>query len=267
MKHLVRFGGLTLAGAAALALVLSENASNAGEQQQAAPAPAAFQFYAPPANRNLTGIYWITSYSPRLKTIEGQDPPYKPEYLDAYRKRDAAINASANIIEEDQARRLCTPDGLPRVLQNPYPWEIVQADPNKIWILYELNKIIRLVHMDKPLPDEKHLMTFPYYSGHSAGRWEGDDLVIETGGFKDYTFLDNSGAPHSDQLRVTERYRKINDGRELEVLVTIRDPVVFTREWQTRFTYARRDDIRIQDWNCGEPHRTISHIPGVRVPQ
>jgi hypothetical protein len=266
MKQLLRFGGLALAGIAAAALVLTDEASSAA-QQQAAPAPAAFQFYAPPANRDFSGIYWIQSYSPRIKTIEGQDPPYKPEALAIYKQRDAAINASANIVEEDQARRLCTPDGVPRVLQNPYPWEIVQADPNKIWILYELNKIIRLVHLDKPLPDDRHLMTFPYYSGHSAGRWEGDTLVIETAGFKDYTFLDNSGAPHSEQLRVTERYRKINNGRELEVLVTIRDPGVFTRDWQTRFVYAKRDDIRIQDWNCGEPHRNITQIPGVRVPQ
>jgi hypothetical protein len=154
---------------------------------------------------------------------------------------------------------------VPRVLGNPYPWEIVQADENKIWILYELNKIIRLVHLDKPLPDDMFLLTFPYYSGHSAGSWEGDTLVIRTGGFKDYTYLDNAGAPHSDQLRVTERYRMISP-TELEVLVDIHDPGVFTRDWQARFVYDKRPDLKIQDWNCGEPHRDISMVPGITLP-
>jgi hypothetical protein len=103
--------------------------------------------------------------------------------------------------------------------------------------------------------------------GHSAGHWEGDTLIIENGGFKNYTFIDNLGGPHSYDLRVTERYRKINDGQQLEVIVDIHDPSVFTEDWSARFVYDARPDLRIMDWNCGEVHRDISGVPGVVIPE
>lgn len=232
----------------------------------AAQAQGGFQYFEPPEEQDISGIYWIQSYSSRITTIDGEPPPYNAEAQAIYDERAARIQASAEIIEEDQARLLCTPDGLPRALQSPYPFEIVQTE-GQIHILYEINKIIRRIDMDEPLPDDEHLTIFPYYMGHSAGRWEGDTLVIENGGFKNYTFLDNLGAPHSYDLRVTEHYRKINDGKQLEVVVDIHDPSVFTEDWSARFVYDRRPDLRIMDWNCGEQHRDISNVPGVVVPE
>jgi hypothetical protein len=119
------------------------------------------------------------------------------------------------------------------------------------------------VTMDKPLPPEDELETFPFYSGHSAGHFEGDTLVIETAGFNEQTFLDNSGAPHTDQLRTVERIRKINGGKELEDVVTIHDPSVFTKDWNARFVYEARPDVRIMDYVCGEKHRDLSPVKGV----
>jgi hypothetical protein len=267
-RALVRCGfavaGTLALGALAGALHAADTAPATAPATAATPA-APFKHYVPPAGQDVAGIYWIKSYSPKLQPMEGGEPPYKPEAMALYKQRQAAIAESATIIEEDQARKLCTPDGVPRILQSPYPFEIVQTQ-GQVHILYELNKVIRAIKLDAPLPPEKELVTFPYYSGHSVGHWEGDTLVIETGGFKDYTFLDNSGAPQSDQLRVTERYRKINGGKELEVVVAIHDPGVFTRDWQARYVYDARPDLRIMDWNCGEPHRNIAGVAGVHVP-
>jgi len=264
--HAMRIRGFAAAAAVAVLLTpilpLSAAEDGAGE---AAPTAAPFQFYVPPPGQDISGIYWIKSYNAKIQPVEGGELPYKPEFMEIYQQREAAINASANLIEEDQARKLCTPDGVPRILQNPYPWEIVQTQ-GQVHILYEINKVIRLIKLDVPPPSDEEMEIFPYYSGHSVGHWEGDTLVVRTGGFKNYTFLDNSGAPHSLQLRVVERYRKINDGRELEVVVDIHDPGVFTRDWQARFVYDARPDLRIMDWNCGEPHRDISLVPGVTVP-
>ncbi len=254
---------------AALVALTAISAWAADQAAAPAPAPATpaapFQFFKPAAGQDISGKYWIKYYSAKIQPTGGGELPYKPEFMELYRKHQTAVAASAEIIPEDQARKLCTPDGVPRVLQNPYPFEIIQTE-GQIHILYELNKIIRLIKMDEPLPDDMYLLTFPYYSGHSAGRWEGDTLIVQTGGFKDYTFLDNSGAPHSDQLRVTERYRKINDGKELEVVVNIHDPGVFTADWSTRFVYDSRPDLKIMYWNCGETHRDIKGVAGVVVP-
>jgi hypothetical protein len=213
---------------------------------------------------DIGGIYWTNSYSPKIQPVGGGDPPYKPEAMATYRKNMEAVKTfSLN----DKARKVCTPDGVPRILESPYPFEIVES-PNRgeVHILYELNHVVRLVTMTKPLPSEEELETFPFYSGHSAGHWEGDTLVIETAGFNEMTFLDNSGAPHTDQLRTVERIRKINGGKGLEDIVSIHDPGVFTKDWSARFVYQPRSDIRMMDYACGEKHRDLSSVKGVRRP-
>ena len=43
--------------------------------------------------------------------------------------------------------------------------------------------------------------------GYSVGRWDGDTLVVETIGFKDRTWLDFSGLPHTEALHIVERIR------------------------------------------------------------
>jgi hypothetical protein len=211
---------------------------------------------------DLRGIYWTNSYSPIIQPVGGGDPPYKPEAMAAYKKNMEAVKAYSL---DDTARKLCTPDGIPRILESPYPFEIVESpDRGEVHILYELNHVIRLITITKPLPPEDELETFPFYSGHSAGHWDGDTLVVETAGFNEKTFLDNSGAPHTDQLRTVERIRKTNGGRELEDIVTIHDPGIFTRDWSARFVYQARPDIRMMDYACGEKHRDLSSVRGAR---
>jgi hypothetical protein len=64
-----------------------------------------------------------------------------------------------------------------------------------------------------------------------VGRWEDDyTLVVETVGTDDRTWLDNAGNPHSNSLRVEERYHRVNQGT-LELTVTIDDPLVYTKPW------------------------------------
>jgi hypothetical protein len=53
---------------------------------------------------------------------------------------------------------------------------------------------------------------------------------------------------------------------QLEIVITVHDPEYYTRDWQTRFVYNLHNDLRIEDYVCGEPHRDISKIPGVRRP-
>jgi hypothetical protein len=89
--------------------------------------------------------------------------------------------------------------------------------------------------------------------------------VIETAGYNEETFLDATGAPHTDELRTLERIRKTGPA-ELEDVITIHDPQYYTRDWQARFIYAQRNDLRIEDYVCGEPHRDLSAVAGVRRP-
>ena len=211
---------------------------------------------------DLSGTYWISSYSAKIQAVGGGDPPYTPAAMATYKKNMAAVKTFSL---DDKARKVCTPDGVPRILESPYPFEIVQS-PNRseVHLIYELNHVIRLVEINKPLPSPDDLETFPFYSGHSVGHWDGDTLVVETAGFNERTFLDNSGAPHTDQLRTVERIRKISD-KQLEDVVTIHDPGVFTKDWSARFVYDARPDIRLTDYACGEKHRDLSSVKGVQL--
>src|SRR5437870_4716475 len=211
---------------------------------------------------DLSGIYWATRYSPKIQIVGGGDLPFNDAGKAAYEHNMAGLKDGSI---SDDARRFCVPDGLPRVLATPYPFEIVQGPPGQITIIYELNHQIRVVKMDKPLPGEKELISLPFYNGHSAGHFEGDTLVVESAGFNDKTFADATGAPHTDQMRTVERIRKISPA-QLEIVITVHDPQYYSRDWQARFAYNQRNDVRIEDYVCGEKHRDISSVRGVRRP-
>ena len=67
-------------------------------------------------------------------------------------------------------------------------------------------------------------------------------------------------------MTTLERVRKTSP-TELESLITVHDPEYYTRDWQARFVYNLRNDLRIEDYVCGEPHRDISSVQGVRRPR
>jgi hypothetical protein len=66
----------------------------------------------------------------------------------------------------------------------------------------------------------------PIWQGYSVGRWDGDTLVVESNGFNDKTWLHPEGLSHTERLRVTERYRRLDFGH-MQVDVTYEDPGTF----------------------------------------
>lgn len=211
---------------------------------------------------DISGTYWATSYSPKIQVIGGGDPPLNDAGKAAYAKIQAGFKDGSVI---DKPRRVCVPDGVPRVLATPYPFEIFQVPAGRVTFLYEMNHQVRSVELDRPVPTPESLITEPLYNGHSVGHWEGDTLIVESLGYNDRTYLDASGLPHSDEMRTTERIRRI--GNQLEDTITIHDPLMYTRDWQARFTYALRNDVRLEDYSCGDPHRDLSSVRGVQRPR
>jgi hypothetical protein len=66
-------------------------------------------------------------------------------------------------------------------------------------------------------------------------------------------------------MRTTERIRKISP-TQIEDVITIHDPEYYSQDWQARFVYTLRNDVRLEDYVCGEPHRDLSAVAGVRRP-
>jgi len=101
----------------------------------------------------------------------------------------------------------------------------------------------------------------PSWMGYSVGHWEADALVVESFGFNDRTWLDTSGHPHTEALRMTERYRRPNYGR-LELEITLRDPTVYARPWTVAVRAELAADTELLEYVCNENGRDIEHWVG-----
>jgi hypothetical protein len=101
----------------------------------------------------------------------------------------------------------------------------------------------------------------PSWMGYSVGRWEGDTLVVESNGFNDRTWLDHDGHPHTEALRVTERYRRRNFGN-LDLEVTFSDPGAYTRPWTVRVRAELAADTEMLEFVCNEKSRGLEHWVG-----
>ena len=122
----------------------------------------------------------------------------------------------------------CDPQGMPREdLYELRTLQIVQM-PVKVIILYQFNKMWRVVWTDgRDLPKTPE----PRWYGYSVGKWADDyTFVVQTSGTDDRTWVDRAGRPHSADLRVEEKFHRAGHDN-LELTVTIDDPKMYTKPW------------------------------------
>ena len=133
------------------------------------------------------------------------------------------------------ARSSCKPGGVPGfdVLLGG-ALSILQS-PREVTMIFSGNNEVRHIMLNVPHTADPR----PSWYGDSIGHYEGDTLVVDTVGLNDKTFLDNYRTPHSNKLHVTERWRLIENGAKLEILMTIDDPETFNRPWQALRQYDR----------------------------
>jgi hypothetical protein len=175
-----------------------------------------------------------------LGIVEGNEIPYQPwaaakkkENFDNWVTRDPEVK--------------CYMPGVPRATYMPFPFQIVQTADNVV-MAYEYASASRLIKIGKvdPAPVDT-------WMGQSAGRWEGDTLVVDVTSFNDQTWFDRAGNFHSEALHVVERYTPVSPD-VLDYQVTIEDPKVFTRPWKIRLPLYRRQDTNAQllEFKCVE---------------
>jgi hypothetical protein len=117
----------------------------------------------------------------------------------------------------------------------------------------------RQVYMDgRKLEDEPAIST---WLGYSAGHWDGDTLVIESNGYNDKTWLTREGLPHTERLRITERYRRIDFGH-IELTVTYDDPGTFTEPVQATIHLVNQPDEGMLETICNESAAGQKHYSG-----
>jgi hypothetical protein len=136
------------------------------------------------------------------------------------------------------------------------PMKVVQT-PGLMLVLYEYQTIFRQIFTDgRPLPEDPN----PTWMGYSVGRWDGDTLVVSTAGYNDRSTIDLAGHPHTEALRMTERFHR-RDAGHLEVQVTLEDPKAYTRPWTLPMEFALVPDGEIIEYVC-ENERDSKHLVG-----
>ena len=123
-------------------------------------------------------------------------------------------------------------------------------------ILYEAFGQFRQVFMDGPeLPQGPN----PARLGYSIGKWEGDTLVVDTTGFNGKAWLDQAGHPATEDLHVTERFRRRDFGH-LEIQVTIDDPKAYKKTWTATQAMNLLPDTDLLEFVCNENERDLRHL-------
>jgi len=195
-------------------------------------APAADSSTTKHLSHDLSGVWmqYDDGTAPGFARMNAVDdrtrPPLTPWGQEKFDAAKPLMGPRAVGGQEDSAALHCDPSGPPQLLILPNPWEIVQM-PGRTFMFFEEYHIWRTVWTDgRTLPRDPD----PSWLGTAVGHWEGDTFVVETVGFNDKVWADLSGNPRSEQMHLTEHYRRLNHDT-LEQQIIIRDPKSYTTVW------------------------------------
>jgi hypothetical protein len=214
------------------------------------------------ATPDLAGIW-----KPSRATGAGAPPAatpllLKPGYKEPYDARRALERAATARGEQLAAPgSLCSPYGVPTMMTvASYPTEIIQT-PKQVTIIGEAFSEVRRIYIGKPQisPDD----VSPGYYGRSVGHWDGDALVVDTIGINP-SVKGYQGMPHSEQMRVTERFRR-PEPTTLHDQITIEDPVVLEKPVTYTLVYRLAPDYEMVEFVCDNNREYVDEKGVVRL--
>jgi hypothetical protein len=168
--------------------------------------------------------------------------PEAQVHLDAARK----AQSEGKVYRDDIGQ--CWPAGLPVIMTRVWPIAMIQM-PTAIYMISEFMNSLRIVYLDGRThthPD----VAVPSFNGESIGRWEGDTLVIDTRHFVGHHHWIDSGIPASEDLRVVERIKLIDEGRNMQIEYTFTDPKGWAGDFKVTKRWRRVDDRDIAEVSC-----------------
>jgi hypothetical protein len=195
-------------------------------------------YYMMARGRDLTGLNVV---SPNFGgTVVAHLQPW------AKLKRD-----SVNGVLDDNGF-VCKPAGFLRAYGSPFDTNgFFAPGKDRMTIIYWPTDTVlfRRIYYNREHP--RNLK--PSWNGHSIGRWEGDTLVVDTIGFNDRTWLDGGGAPHTEDLHLTERMRQIqhNGNTYMEIVAQVDDPRTLTSPY-TFSRYYKKQNYEMEDYVCND---------------
>lgn len=187
-------------------------------------------------NREL-GLFRVWSNATPPPRFWGTDHPFTESALAARAAFDPVADAPT---------LNCMPKGMPFIMEQPYPLEIVDAG-DVIEIRLEEFDTVRRIFMSGDAPAQA--AGEPGILGRSTGRWDGETLVVETTDI-DYPWFNGSGIPQSREVRIEERFALDEDGNRLELTMLYSDPNTFERPLTLRKTLEWRPGEEVRPFDC-----------------
>jgi len=214
-----------------------------GTPDLSAPAPRT-----PDGKPDFSGI-WRPPNGRYLANLAADGEPAMHPWADQIYKERLANDG------RDRPSAGCLPHSVTDFDALPWPRKVLQL-PGEVVILYEAYHSFREIFTDgRDLPRDPE----PAWFGYSVGKWEGDTLVVETTGLNEKTWLDDAGHPHSDALRLVERFRRVDFGH-ISVEITVDDPKAYPKPWTARFGWTLMPDTALLDWVC-ENNKYFDIVP------
>lgn len=215
-----------------------------GKPNLSAPAPRTTD-----GRPDLSGLWRINGIAHLFNVLGNQPVEMLPWARDTYTSRSHRFG-------QDSPESNCLPPGPTAGLFGMAPVKFVQTK-NLLVLIYE-DAPTRQVFLDgRPLPKDPN----PTWMGYSVGRWDGDTLVVDTSGYNDRTWLDLSGHPHTEALRVTERFRRLDTGR-MQLSMTFDDPKTYTRPWTISMDVQLAPDTELIEFVCNENEKSSRRYTG-----
>ena len=217
--------------------------------------------------------YWIERGKPNRQASLVVDPPNGriPPMTAAAQKRAAEQaearkkRGPADSWEDISYYDRCISRGvmgsiLPVIYNNGN--QIIQA-PGLVAIRYEMIHETRLIPLNGPLNASPHVASgVKSYMGDARGHWEGNTLVVETTNLVGNTNgigLNGGGTPHSDALRLVERFTRAGPDT-IEYRATIDDPKTWTKPWTVAFPLKRDTKFQLYEYACHEGNYAMTDI-------
>jgi len=198
---------------------------------------------------DVSGLWRMNGLGYTFDILGNQDVAMLPWARDVHASRVASF-------AKDSPETNCLPAGPRAGLFGMAPVKFVQT-PGLLLILHE-DAPTRQVFMDgRQLPEDPN----PAWMGYSVGRWEGDTLVVESAGFNDRGWLDLSGHPYTEALRVTERFQRLDTGR-MRLEMTFADPKAYSRPWTIKVDMHLMADTELLENVCHENEKDRPRLVG-----
>ena len=209
-------------------------------------APANLNKKRPAAPFNMTGT-WFVDLSDGFSHFRF-GPPY-PKFIGQAKKdfEKGQMMAKQHKPYRDAIGQ-CYPAGLPMVMTRVWPIAIVQL-PTVIYMISNFEDSFRQIFLDGRKFSDPNTVVYTY-NGESIGHWEGDTLVSDTRYVQTFNHFIDNGIPISDDFRVQERMKLLEDGEVLQIQYIMTDPNNWVGKWTSTKRWLRVDHTDINEVEC-----------------